>query len=288
MLLEIEGSSGYSCSVEGGHGNVIVVENGPLEDLLFDRNNIGAAFSETCLQATRYFVRHIGDELESDWSEVSELIILSKGLTYQIERAVVEEFGVALPVNLVATRRAAVSGTTASVECLYTQFDAGGSTLIIGDTVASGATVVAALNVYRRRHELRKLFLLSYAGATVGAIRVIRYCREAGVELRILFGLAAFGLGENGFDLSFLHPETVTRDIYKERATAQFAGQPVSAVGWDFGSQVFAPRKYGELCWMEAERWGLHGQSAFALEVQPVSLETLAAEASAWRSTDRG
>jgi hypothetical protein len=149
-----------------------------------------------------------------------------------------------------------VSSDDAAIDVSYQRFDAPSETLLIGcDTIASGATLVASLTAYLESHSLRRLYLMSLAGSVVGARRVAAFCHEAGVEPAMLFGLAAFGLGTNGFDLSFLHPDTLTADRYRQRASEQFGGKPVSAVGWDFGSQVMSPGKYRQLCWLEAQKW---------------------------------
>jgi hypothetical protein len=155
-------------------------------------------------------------------------------------------------------------------------------TLIIGDIVASGATIIAALDAYTRKHRLERVYILSYAGTGVGARRVASFCAEKSVESTFLYGLAVFGLGENGFDLSFLHPETVARGIYKERAREQFAGRAASAVGWDFGSQAMAPQKYRQLCWVEAEIWGLHDMPCFEIAEEPRNWGDLAHERAAY------
>ncbi|WP_198041514.1 hypothetical protein [Micromonospora chokoriensis] len=283
-MIEDTGSSviesiGSRTGVTGLH----LVHNRHLEALLFDRNLTDLPFRQACLASSREFVRHIRDEL--DGADLTELIILSKGLVYQLAEAVALDAGRNLPANLVCTSRVAVASDDATVEVSYARFDAGGSTLLIGDTVASGATIVAALREYRRFHPVRRLYVLSYAGALHGAARIADYCASSGIECTMLFGLAAFGLAENGFDLSFLHPATVTRDAYRERARRQFAGKPVSAVGWDFGSQAMAPEKYRQLCWVEAGLWDLHGSPALAVARAPENMEALAHEAPAYAGT---
>ena len=264
--------------------SLFIVENAALEELLFSRNVVGWEFQRTCLRASELFLEHLADELTDLADDISELVILSKGLTYQLSAAYPHTLGRSLPMNLIATKRSSVSSDDAAVDVSYFRFDAPTNALLIRDTVASGATVVASLRVYMERHALHRLYLVSYAGALVGARRIAAFCAANGVELEMLYGLAAFGLGENGFDLSFLHPDTLTGDRYRDRAADQFDGRAVSAVGWDFGSQVMSPRKYAELCWMEAERWQLHGHPCFALEREPHDLSALSAEAAAFGS----
>jgi hypothetical protein len=258
-----------------------VVENQDLESLLFNRNCVGLPFKRNCLRVSEAFVRHISDELADAGTEPAELVILSKGLAYQLGDAFANVLDRSLPANFIATQRSTVSSEDAAIDVSYQRFDAPSETLLIGDTIASGATLVASLTAYLEAHSLRSVYLMSYAGSVVGARRIAAFCRDVSVQLTMLFGLAAFGLGTNGFDLSFLHPDTLTASRYQQLADEQFAGKPVSAVGWDFGSQVMSPAKYRQLCWLEAEKWGLHGHPSLALEIEPSDLNALAAESAA-------
>jgi hypothetical protein len=213
---------------------------------------------------------------------MSELIILSKGIAYQLGAAAADVLGINLPANMISTARAEVHGDDVTVSVAYVRIDAPTETLIIGDTIASGATIIAAIDAYAQAAPLKKVYILSYAGTAVGARRIALHCQTKGVEVCIVLGLAAFGLGDNGFDLSFLHPDTITSEVYRTRAREQFDGKAVSAVGWDFGSQFLAPKKYQYLCWVEAERWGLLDHPCFAVAVQPQSMDILAHERSAF------
>ncbi|HWO61700.1 MAG TPA: hypothetical protein VNO31_16870 [Umezawaea sp.] len=268
---DVEDSSG----VRGLH----IVENVELERMLFDRNLVGLPYRRACFEASRLFLAHLRDEFARFGA--AELVILSKGIAYQLAAAA-ETLDINLPANLVATSRVNVLSDDAKVDISYSRFDAGGSTLVIGDTVASGATVVTAVEAYRKVHDLERVFLLSYAGSTTGAHRVAEYCDSSGVDCTILYGLASFGLGVNGFDLSFNHEETITRSEYRSRAMELYSGKQVSAVGWDFGSQFMAPEKYRELCSVEARVHGLSGGEEFALAKRPVNLESLSRESAAF------
>ena len=269
-----------------GIAGLYIVENEPLERLLFNRNRLGSDFRAVCLASVRGLVSHVADELTKD--DYSELVMLSKGLMYQIQTALMLEADTSLPMNLMATTRTTVSGSAASIGVSYSRLDAGGNRLIIGDTVASGSTIVTALDRYSAQHELSSVIVMALAGAGTGAAHISQYCAGRGIECRLLFGLAVFGLGTNGFDLSFLHPETVCAERFRERASKQFSGKPVSAVGWDFGSQAMAPEKYRELCWLEAEAFDLHGHPALACESRPRSLVNLVHERAAFENFTPG
>ncbi|WP_395975101.1 hypothetical protein [Actinomadura sp. 1N219] len=259
---------------------LFLVHNTALEDLLFDRNLTGVEFRRACLRSSRHFIAHLADEFTP--GDTAELMILSKGLVYQLGEATAAETGHNLPANLIATSRTAVSGGDASIEVQYACLEAPAGTLLIGDTVASGATITAALRCYTDSHSVRRVYVLSYAGTLSGATRITEFCARHGIEVTFLYGLAAFGLGDNGFDLSFLHPKTITRTAYADRAREQFSGRPVSAVGWDFGSQCMAPHKYRRLSWLEARIWGLTDAECFAAAEEPREMSDLAHERAAY------
>ncbi|GAA3826825.1 hypothetical protein GCM10022226_54550 [Sphaerisporangium flaviroseum] len=280
MILDVEDSTAELVEAGPADSRLYVVRNSALERMLFDRNLVGVEFRRACLESSRHFIGHLKDEYHPD--ETAELMILSKGLVYQLGDAVVRQSGHNLPLNLIATSRVAVSAESARVEVSYAKIEAPAETLLVGDTVASGATIVAAVGRYLEKHPLKRLYVLSYAGALGGAEKIAAFCAGRGIRSTFLYGLAAFGLGRNGFDLSFLHPETVTSRVYVERAAKQFSGKPVSAVGWDFGSQVVSPHKYKRLCWVEAEVWGLHDSDCLAVAEKPESWAELAHERAAY------
>jgi hypothetical protein len=186
-----------------------------------------------------------------------------------------------LEINFAATSRVEATGDSARVTVPYHNFDAPAETLIVGDTVASGATLCTGLELYLEQHHLRRLYVFTIAGSAAGGKRLAAFCRSRGIDLTLVYGLAAFGLAPNGFDLSFLHPETIARPGYRQRAAEAFRGRPVSSVGWDFGSQAQAITKYRMLCWIEAEYWGLQDDDVFAMRLRPTSTRLIQKELTA-------
>jgi hypothetical protein len=252
-----------------------VLRHAALEALMFDRNVIGTQFAESCRTATEAMLFHLRDAMTGRLEDgaVAELALLSKGLCYSVGVAFHAITGCNLPMNMAATRRETVGEGEATIGVPYFNFDAGGSRLIIGDTVATGATVCTALDVYREHWDIDAVHLLTIAGSVVGAQTIAAYCSRHNIELTITFGLAAFGLARNGFDLAFQHPQTITDPSYVHRANNVFHDRPVSSVGWDFGSQAQAPRKYRQLCWLERKYWELEDTDVF-LDVEEPTPET--------------
>lgn len=265
-----------------GVKRAFIVSNPPLERLLFNRNLIGLEFDAACEACSSEFVRHFADEFAEAGDDIAELVILSKGLRYGLRHSYATVLRRNLEMNFVATRRVSVEEQDATVQVLYSDFDAPHGRLLIGDTIASGATMSAALDAYLQWQQLTSVHIFTFAGSGVGARRIGALCRERGIDLTIAFGLAVFGLAANGFDLSFLHPETVASESYKERAAEQFQGMPVSAVGWDFGSQAHSVAKYRHLCWLEAQYWGLQVGEAFTMAERPQDMRLVERERPAW------
>src|SRR6185312_5634047 len=213
-----------------GVNKAYIVSNAALERVLFDRNLLGIEFTRACQQASEAFLRHFEPEISLRMDGIAELLILSKGIYYWMHNAFDAVFSRNLETNLIATKRISVSGASARIEVPYCDFSTRASTLIIADTIASGATIIAALEHYLTFCNVKTLLLFSIAGSARGGKAINDFCFQKNIELVLAYGLAAFGLGENGFDLSFLHPDTICLNSeYLQRAYKMFDGKPVSA-----------------------------------------------------------
>lgn len=260
-----------------------VLHNPALEEILLNRNLVGLPFTRACEEASVNFFRHFEPEIEVWGDDVAELMLLSKGMYYWFHNAFARVFERNLELNLAVTSRVEAHGSFARVEVRHASFEAPASNLVIGDTVASGASVIAVLERYMQDHPLKRVLLFAIAGSAVGGQAITSFCRRRGIDVTLVYGLALFGLASNGFDLSFLHPDTVTALQYRERSADIFRGKPVSAVGWDFGSQAQSLRKYRALCWLEAEYWGLQDANAFRQKERPIDRRLISKEYSAYR-----
>jgi hypothetical protein len=262
--------------------NAYIVENLALEAILFNRNLMGVEFIRACETASAYFFEHFRDELQ-DSADLAELMVLSKGWCYRLFDAYAQVFRSTLPINMIATRRAVVEGSSVQIEVPYYNYDVPVARLVIGDTVASGTTICTAIAHYLKHHPLREVFVFAIAGSSVGIRRIHSFCESRGIQFHAALGLAAFGLGQNGFDLPFLHPQTVTSDKYRNRAAIQTQGKTISAPGWDFGSQAMAPRKYRMLSWVEAQITGLSGTEVFQETEHPEQPSLIHKEEAAYK-----
>jgi len=231
-----------------------ILESRPVERLLFGRELVGQEFARECLLASLDFCRLLAPRL--DTRDVAELLILNGGRYYGLASAYSQVFGRPLPVNEVkATRRCTADGTWAA-DISYRHYVHAAGTLLIGDTVATGVSARVALEDFFTFHLPREVVFFTICGGIPGGRVIAETCARHGVALTLVFGVAAFGLAENGTDLPFLHPETVTDPRYLERARVVYGGKPVCAIG-DWGERGEDPATY-LATWAETKRaWGL-------------------------------
>lgn len=263
--------------------NVYIIENIWLERLLFDRGCVELSFVNACREASTQFLRHFSPELRERGQRLAELMLLSKGRYYFLHNAFENAFGENLQANFLATSRAKVIGSKVDISIPYFNFDAPASELVIGDTIASGASICAAIHAYEQVRKLDAIYVFSIAGTAIGARRIVEFARARDIKAHCAFGLALFGLAENGFDLSFLDPATITRDAYRERASALYGDRAISAVGWDFGTQSQSLAKYSELCYLEAKQWDLVGSDRLPFQRPPADLTLISKERDAYQ-----
>jgi len=257
VLLKTQDSIARQIDVPGLPKNTYIVENGALEKLLFNRELVGLEFCDACHKASERFLEHISSDLPKKADgKTAELMILSKGKYYFLHNSFRNTVNKNLECNFIATKRhVKVSGI--EVECLYKSFLSPADYILVGDTIASGLTARESLKTFFQYHIPKRVFFLTYYGTAIGGAVINEVCEQYNVELFLLYGLALFGLAENGFDLPFLHPDTITAEKYLEKAKAVFHGKQISALGWDFGSQSQSVQEYYRLWNDEKERWGI-------------------------------
>jgi len=228
-------------AIPGLPDETYIMEDRAVERVLFGRELVGAEFARVCLEASLGCCRLLAPRL--DVPDIAELLILNGGRYYGLATAYERVFGRSLPVDeLKATRRQSHDGAWVA-DISYRRYAHKPRTLLIGDTVATGVSARVALVDYFAYHTPAELIFFTICGAIIGARLITAACAERGVRLTLVFGVAAFGIADNGTDLPFLHPDTRTAPRYLERARAVYGGQPVCAIG-DWGERGEDPPAY--------------------------------------------
>jgi len=245
--------------------NTYILESPALEAFLFDRTVVGVPLLNAARDATTHWLAALWDNgLLTAGDDAAGLTVLTGGLYYGLQPAWQTVFGSLLPENFIGIRRRLDERSRWMADNPYSSFEAPCRTVLVGDTVASGASAAQALRVFGdwgRERGLEQVHFFSACGSRAGARRICQTCAELGLNVTFTHGLAAFGLATQGWqlpdtDLPWLHPDTVTDLRHLRRAETAFRGKPVCAIG-DWGLRCKNPAAYLHEWQAEAAYWHL-------------------------------
>lgn len=245
--------------------NTYILESPALEAFLFDRTVVGVPLLNAAREATTHWLAALRDRgrLLAD-DNVAGLTILTGGLYYGLQPAWQTVFGSLLPENFIGIKRHLDERNQWFADYHYVSFEAPCRTVLIGDTVASGASVSQGLRAFAdwgRAHGLEQVHFFSACGSRVGGQRIRQACVDLGLKATFTHGLAAFGMAEHGWqlpdtDLPWLHPDTISQPHHLQRAELAFQSKPVCAIG-DWGLRCKNPKAYLKEWHEEAAYWQL-------------------------------
>ncbi len=208
------------------------------------------ALTEKALKGTR-----LGD--------VVEFVLLAGGLYYFLAPAFRKVHGHALPQCFLGIKRQRVEGTEGEFRAVstYENFESlpKEAVVLIGDTIATGATLVRAISdleaaVDEKGGRLGKLVVCSLACSTEGARRLRKLEerlreRNKDFQLYLIVAEQLFHLMPDGTDLRFLGVDTMmppeTREHTMERY-GDFLGKEMKCAVFDWGTRCKNPKKHYE------------------------------------------
>jgi hypothetical protein len=242
-----------------------ILESPALESYLFDRTVVGIPLLNAAREATVHWLAALRDnKLLTPDENVASLTILTGGLYYGLQPAWQTVFGSLLPENFIGIKRHLNKRNQWFADYHYVSFEAPCETILVGDTVASGASVSQGIRAFADwaiPRGLKQVHFFSECGSRVGGKRILETCEKLGLDASFTHGLAAFGMSERGWqlpdtDLPWLHPDTLTQPHYHRRAEIAFQGKPVCAIG-DWGMRCKNPKAYLHEWRKEAAYWKL-------------------------------
>ncbi len=186
-----------------------------------------------CNEMFLRFTRELGLFKGRQAKDVCELILVSGGFYYHLNQAFYNVFGYSLPAGFIGVRR--VLGDKPHGAITYDNLEAipKNNLTIIGDTIATGATLIDSIRYYlRKKSNVKKIIIFTIAGALPGARRLAEIEKEIkrkyGTELYAFFSDGIFGLSENQTDMHYFHPaRSRARDrvaSLKDRGAATSSG----------------------------------------------------------------
>lgn len=197
-------------------------------------------------------------------SSVAELVLLSGGLFYQLNSGFKRKFGVALPQCFIGIKRQRVEGSEGrfTAAATYENFESlpDSANIIIGDTIATGATMQKAIGyllaaLAERKSTLESLTICSLACSVKGA-EVLKRAEKGIVaafpraKVRLIAAEELFHLMPDGTDLRFLHPAAIMPEETRGRilrAYGEELGREMKCAVFDWGTRCKNPiRHYAE------------------------------------------
>jgi uracil phosphoribosyltransferase len=197
-------------------------------------------------------------------ASVAELVLLSGGLYYQLNSAFKKKFGLALPQCFIGIKRQRIEGMEGGFIAVatYENFESlpDNASIIIGDTIATGATIQKSIyhlldELHERKYTLKNLVICSLACSVTGA-QIIGEAAEKVVaefpraKVHLIVAEELFHLMPDGTDMRFLHPEAAMPDETRRRILANYGeslGREMKCAVFDWGTRCKNPvRHYGE------------------------------------------
>ncbi len=194
-------------------------------------------------------------------AQITELIFLAGGLYYQLNHGFKRKFGAAIPQCFLGIKRQRVEGSEGAFTAVatYENFESlpENATVIIGDTIATGATLQQGIYhlldaLDTKGYKLENLVVCSLACSINGArlmkeveARVKRDFPGANVYLIVAEQL--FHLMPDGTDLRFLYDDALMPDETRKRTLenyGEYLGREMKCAVFDWGTRCKNPIKH--------------------------------------------
>ena len=231
-----------------------VIESPTALQILLQPWIVGAKLARLARSSSVDFLRtayHLCPELrESLLGNVTEVVPLAGSLYYGIGEAFEVVFGEAVSRSFIGAKRH-LSPSGWITELSYENFEAMSPdpVIIIGDTIATGGTIERIVeSTVAHASDMRAIIIYAIAGGLAGAVRIKQLANRIGVPVYLFCSNAVFGVEQNGTDMPWLHPGTITSPENRGKAEDAYGsdlGRRWCSV-WDWGERAKDPLKHLE------------------------------------------
>jgi len=191
-----------------------------------------------------------------------ELVFLSGGLYYALSCGFKKEFGFALPQCFIGIQRQRVEGKEGEFRAVagYANFESlpDNANVIIGDTVATGSTLVKGIQLLldeaeNRSISIASITMLTLAGSSLGAEKLARlakshiYPQHPACKVSLFACEMLFHLMPDGTDLRFLMPGSIMPEESRKEAQARYGdylARNMKCAVFDWGTRCKNPRSH--------------------------------------------
>lgn len=243
--------------------NTLVFCSGMSRDILYSPQIAGRELQEKMEKASRIFVDIASRNAlrGKRFEDIVEFVLLSGGLYYCMARGFREMHGHALPQCFLGIKRERVEGSEGQFRAVstYENFESlpREADVIIGDTIATGSTMVRAVGELEKAAEekdgrLDSLVICSLACSTEGARKLGKMERKMkernpGFRLHLIVAEQLFHLMPDGTDLRFLREDSVMPDETREYTLSKYGealGKGMKCAIFDWGTRCKNPKAH--------------------------------------------
>src|SRR3989338_8722958 len=191
--------------------------------------------------------------------QLCELVFLSGGLYYALNAGFKKEFGFALPQCFIGIQRQRVEGKEGQFRAVagYGNFESlpDNAHVIIGDTVATGSTLIKGIQLLldeaeNRGISLASITILTLAGSAIGAQKLAKLSKthilpqHPNCKVYFFACEMLFHLMPDGTDMRFLMPDSIMPDESRQEALArygQYLSENMKCAVFDWGTRCKNP-----------------------------------------------
>lgn len=265
--LDLPGFEIYRLEEEGIAKDSYVVSNQAFRDVLYNPHLAGRRLQnrmkKAAVAATKAITKISLEEKGIKKSNLCELVFLSGGLFYELNHGFSMELEVSLPQCFLGISRHKVSGSRGDFEARvgYANFESlpDESTILIGDTLASGATIkkgIMELSKVAQENDKRieRIVFFSLAAPLRGARNFAEACEEIseihdGLEYHFFGAQQIFHLMDDGTDLRFRGRDAIIPDDeldYSKKTWGEWLCSKMKCAIFDWGTRCKNPMRHWE------------------------------------------
>lgn len=229
-------------------------------DILYNPQIAGKALQDRMEKVAEVFIDAVGKTVLKGkrTSQVSEVVFLSGGLYYQLNHGFKARYGQALPQCFLGIKRQHTEGSEGrfTATATYENFESlpDNATVIIGDTIATGATlqkgIFHVLDAFKERGYALENFVVCSLACSVDGAHLLKGIEKAlkkdfpKARVYLFVTEELFHLMPDGTDLRFLYDDCVMPDETRTRILeiyGAYLGKEMKCAVFDWGTRCKNP-----------------------------------------------
>jgi uracil phosphoribosyltransferase len=232
--------------------------------VLYSPNMAGKRLQDAMQKNSEIFARIASRHAlaASKRASICELVLLSGGLFYFLNYGFKKEFSFALPQCFIGIQRQRVEGKPGTFRAVagYENFESlpDNANVIIGDTVATGSTLVKGIQLLLDAAEdkgtsIASITIFTLAGSPEGARQLAKLNQShiqkqhPGCKVSFFACEMLFHLMPDGTDLRFLMPDSIMPEESRQEAAhryGKYLSKNMRCAVFDWGTRCKNPREH--------------------------------------------